>query len=1160
MRHPDAANYYPVLGRQHGSFNSSNGFGICLTHTHALVWPYTANNPSPETFTFNLPYPSRHTSDPLPLGSLVAASASSEDPGLVVVMPTTGKISYWESISSAATLDFLRQQRNGVEDVVPGMFSGEHVTQIVNAETAGFILVFNTGRLAYMNVRDGHGRPAISVQFLRSALGPASGGFLGSIRHALKPVIKGDIAAVRAGPPSKVGERTIIAATSKGKFQAWRIHRGGNHDGLSETDAREAIINAMRQVDPYIDGVAAESFEVVDFTFVPKGVEPKYMEMTRLSNAIEVDDESVQQLVLLVSFLGQRKTSYSLVEIVLSSGAAQIGMVRPVTSYATPVNKQALERPRLHLPKPALVAYIVFDRAVVVASVAQPPDTPESQLQEDSHVLPATFEDVIDLRNDDTLEIVGSGAEDPQGSAADGEGARSHRPKTKNPSVVLLVRGVGVVRVATTDVDRFASEKPPQVTAKSKLEQAVFFGIKDDNPLVFEGRRAPQFSSDEIGQAALQLSHEILSSRTPFITNLPLSLEHNLRTRTGYLDKLMSHLTALGVDLDRRVRWALLWNAEKMTTATQLWLQHEQFVAERADSRGSDKKSMISEIVEYIHEDEKKNPNRAIGEVDRVRHFFVNDVWRLEIFIAWAYEVIKYVYKDHLLDDRGITRLLYEAVEVNCRSLQHALAYRSQKLPFYGLAREDMADGILASGYDGLPEPWTSTYFITNNAKRLVELCCTWLDQYYPPQVKVAGAPDPGLIESVRENLPPLTDCYLVALQEHSRWAATREDAKEQQFGEKCAKSYMEDRYAKVYRLKDYGLWEEAIRVAAKHHSLDAMAEVMVEQVRTLREKAMNRDTIPSMANELRIVANGKERQIAEFFSTYGEPFAFSVYRILLRDEGIKAVLDFPGDTERYATRFLRTKPELAKISWINDVEKEKDVDHAAETLVSLGLTREQQLWNKKIELSLGKLALLAEQEQGDKNGGPLAGTASKSVFSRFEPKLPAANDESIEKIDRHLSIIKIQDTLYNWVFPTISMAVDESAELVLAMESHANKIPKKQKALTHVFEDGMARLLKHEALDAMTLIDMLTLISPNRDDSAVDEDRFFLALQVAEYGLAGDERVQAQRLIWRRCFIQDDWAKLNDTDLQDDRATAAALGDTATYRTVFALYANREL
>src|SRR6187402_653404 len=113
-----------IVGRQHGAVYSDSGYALTLTHSHAIVWPYAVNAPSPETFTFALPYPSKHISDPLPLGSLVSASASSAEPGLVVVIPTTGKVTYWESIASAATLDLIRQQRNGVELTIPGILSG----------------------------------------------------------------------------------------------------------------------------------------------------------------------------------------------------------------------------------------------------------------------------------------------------------------------------------------------------------------------------------------------------------------------------------------------------------------------------------------------------------------------------------------------------------------------------------------------------------------------------------------------------------------------------------------------------------------------------------------------------------------------------------------------------------------------------------------------------------------------------------------------------------------------------------------------------------------------------------------------------------------------------------------------------------------------------
>ncbi len=94
--------------------------------------------------------------------------------------------------------------------------------------------------------------------------------------------------------------------------------------------------------------------------------------------------------------------------------------------------------------------------------------------------------------------------------------------------------------------------------------------------------------------------------------------------------------------------------------------------------------------------------------------------------------------------------------------------------------------------------------------------------------------------------------------------------------------------------------------------------------------------------------------------------------------------------------------------------------------------------------------------------------------------------DESINKIDRHLAVIKIQDTVYTWVFPAVRTAVDETAELVLAMESYAGKVLRQRKGLFDLFQDAMSRLLKHEALDALSLIDLLTLIYYQSADPVV--------------------------------------------------------------------------
>ncbi|KAK3316710.1 Non-repetitive/WGA-negative nucleoporin C-terminal-domain-containing protein [Apodospora peruviana] len=1121
--------------RQHGAIYASNGYALSLTHTHAFVWPYTSTASSPETFTFALPYPSKHASDPLPLGSLVAPSASSDEPGLVIVMPVSGKISYWESISSAVTLDFLSKQRTGVEDSISGMFSGEHVIHIVNAESAGFVLVLTSGRLAYMTVRDGHGRPGISVQFLRNGLSNNVGGFFGSIRHALSASpLRGDIAAVRSGSGTKLGERIIVAATTKGKLLSWRVHRGGHHELLTDVDIKDQLAKEIQETDSEAIGLPQDSLEVHDFTFIPRGLDRKHVDSSRLSQALLRQDDSVQHLLLLTSFTSRRQSRYSLVELVISVEGVKIGMVRPLTSYSTPARTTTPIKPRIYLPRPALVAFVIFDRAVVIASMVQPPDSPESQLQEDSHIIPATFEDVIDFRDEDDVQIVGSGIEEPTGNNYTQDELRAHRPRTKNPAAVLLLQGAGTVRVAVSDIERFASDEPPKVTAKTKLEQAVFFGVKEANPLVFQGRRNLPFSNKEIADAAIELSNEIVSSKSPFLASLSASLEVNMKTRVSYLDALIAHLVALHVELDARSRWLLLYNAEKMTVATWIWEQHERFLAERPKG---DKKTLISETAVFINENQKTEPIAAIGEVDSVRHWFMHDVWRLDIFIAWGYQVIKTTWTEKLVNEAGLARLVWEAATVNNGALREAHRYRLSNARLYKIDPRQTAGG------NAIPEPWTATHLVANNVKRLLEFCHLFLDTYFLPS-DGQNSVDRKLLEQIRDLLPAFTRQYLTVLQEFSAWAAKSEDAQAQELGKTYRQHYLNDVYEKVLKLKDYDLWEQAIGLAQEYNALVTLADVVVQQILTLESDAGSPETTSSQAQEKLALADEKKQQMGRLMEKYHEKFAFRAYEVLLKNSGVQGVLDFQYDKGGYATKFLRTKPELAKISWINDVQREKDIDHAAETLLSLGLGREQQIWNKKIELSLGKLALMVEESEHSVNGD-ISSTHSDSE---------AKNGANLQKIDRELELIKIQDALYSMIFPTIREGVDAAAELELAMKEHGALIPKKQKALAQIFEDGMERLLKHEALQPFTLIDLLTLSYLDESHWDLIGDQFYLALRVAGFALKGEDRVNAERLIWRRCFIRDDWKRVNETNDKADDDQLATIGETRAYKTMFAV------
>lgn len=1117
-----------VAGRQRGAIYSDSGYALTLTHTHAIVWPYAVNIPSPETFAFELPQHSKHASDPLPIGTLVSASASSSDPGLVVVIPSSGKVIYWESISSAATLD-LRLQRNGVELTIQGMLSGETVIQILNAESAGFVLAFSSGRVAYMSVRDGQGRPAISVQFLRGSSGTISGGIFGSLRNALSSsAARGNIAAVRAGPQEKVGERSVVVATAKGKIQSWNMHRGGHTSLNAEAEGREAIVMAIKAAIPAMTDLLLESFEIHDFTYTPKSV---------AGSQITDQDENGSHLLLLTSLTDRHNSHYFLVEVVVQRAEMSIRNIKAIKSYTSPITPTATSKPRIYLPNPALVAYVVFDRAVVVLSMAKQPDSPDLQLRAESHIFPQSFEDVVDFREDLNVEIVGSGMEEPHGPSQGIEDAKSRRHKAKHPAVVLIVRGGGVVRIAATDITRLASIKAQQLTAKSKLEQAVFFGNMDQNPLSFAVRPELQFSSEEVGEAALELSLDILKSETPHIPSVPASINQNLEKRSAALRYLAEHLKASGIALDRVTRWKLLMNAERMRAAVLIWKRYDACVREKAAGQ---KRGLLAEVVDYIHEDYKTQPVPEAGELDRVRHWFIKDVWNLEIAVPWAYQVIKYTYQDGQKDHEFVMNIMSEADDLVIGALQGAFDFRTANLGLYGLQAEELEHGILKGGYDGLPGFWTSTIFITENLRKQTQLAGALVKEYWGKEPQ-EGHPSPAVVDKVRHEYSTLIDVAIRSNNERARWDFAQGSHQTQLEGEQIEvvqSSAQEDQLTLL--ATDFELADEAIELAEKHEILSTLAIVLEYEVESsrsrLRESSHNREEFEHWVDRLEYLRN----RLRHCFSKFGTKWATALFEYEISLGSMTELLDELPEEQEYLTAFLRSRPEYAKVAWINEVTREKNYVQASKIVLDLGLSREKDLWSKKIELSMGKLALLAGKSYSEANG----------II------IPDGGKTELSSVHDQLALIKLQDQTYEFVLPSIANAIDENAELQLALEAHGNKALKDQPTFISFLEQSMARLVKHEAMDALTLIDLLTLMGDEVDFRSV---QFYLALQATRYGLTRNEQLLTQRIIWRRCMVRDNWADINNTEQKDDQQVSEHLARTALYQTFMACLRNRK-
>lgn len=428
--------------------------------------------------------PYHHRDTPFPLGTLVSPSANSEEPGLVVVMPMSGRIAYWEAVGSAAA-EGLFAKRRGVEGRLQ-LGLGETVTAICSIEPAGFVLSLSSGQLAHLALRDAAGRPGITTTHLRES--GFMSGLLGALRSGNH---RRDVVAIRAGRIGRMGEREIVVATARGGFSKWYVQRGGNYETKPEADLRETMIRAVEQATPVALHRNREQFCVLDVAIT-----------SNTENDGTDQGEQDVDLFALVGYIGPDDVNslYVLLEIKLHQGGrGDVKAVHPINCFTTPIEASLHSRPRVYIPKPRNTAFVVFTRAVVILSNLRINDAGGRRritdgdldvdrqllMEEEEEERKAVFEDVVDFRGDVNVDIVGSGGEDilfetfrPEGSLGHIGEEIAHR-KIVNPGVVMIARGAGVLRIEAFDADEKKDKSqmiPREVMVKSKLEQAVFFG------------------------------------------------------------------------------------------------------------------------------------------------------------------------------------------------------------------------------------------------------------------------------------------------------------------------------------------------------------------------------------------------------------------------------------------------------------------------------------------------------------------------------------------------------------------------------------------------------------------------------------------------------------------------------------------------------------
>lgn len=1106
-----------------GALLSTAPYAVVFTPDQALVWAYNVNTSVPETFDVDLPRPTKYQHQAAPVGCLVTPLSSGDEPGLVVIQPATGKITYWESVVSAAASAALSNHRIGVEGSVP-LLSGETVTGLQAIDPAGYVIVLSTGRLAHLCLHDSQGKSAIHLQIVRGAADHANVGSLGSWFHTLTTkTFRRDIAAVRCAGSTERGQRQVVVATVKGDIQLWSFNRNKQYSLLIDVDAKNELIAASRPRASKASDWTEYDFSLLDVVCLPND--------ETSSQIIDKSRASASPAIrLLVLTLNQTNVSfiYHLLEIVVSDGRPEVIHSQGIKNYDSPIHHREYGLPRLLVPEPGHTAFIIFAQSVIILSreVVQvtPPDSQQLLVEATATKSDGRsyYEDVVDFRQDRSIRVVTAGAEDAARFDALASMAPTlDRRNPANPACVLLVEGVGLVRL-TANASLDESKKRPKVTPKSKMEQAVFYGKIADDILDMANRVPLWFKPEVIENAAVRISSEIMTSTSKYMS----SDQEPIEKRMAGLEVLSNNIREYYPSISPQGKWQILGSMEKlvaMKSITRILTTdaHDYLLEMLSDQFGID--SALSQ---------------AQGAEATAKQMLAN-VARMQDLACGPYAT--FVNLNMLRGHKSLEQTvlnIQHATECFLAIYEPVLEYRMEHHGLFNLVMPHPdTRSISPEQRPQVPELWTTSGMNLEGAIHLVELVSgivtqAWEDEQSTEELKALAAKLPRLITilcSLYEerivvprvlDLPPDKD----------EDPAVNPDA--------MAVDYARTRHELITSLGELNMLEKSYELAEQYRDGRSLAKLVLQEHAVIDHQARYSRHLPYASNKLiQTLAERTERYTERF----GEGFANCYFEQSVRFGFPKIFLDLPTYLEPYFDKYCLIEPRVLKLAGLRNMEKGR-WSVASQELLQSAHDEDEESWDRKILFSLAKLASLTVDQPTDQADPSSA-------------KVGAACDAQYE-------LQAIQDKLHRHMHPSIRTAIDHIESLNIALADFGQRFSKFDFTKQYL-RSCLAKLFAHKPLRPIELIETLTMIDQQRDyevTSGISGNQFWLALNalnLAKDRIGSRNVINAiERSIWRRCYGRDDWkaiTKSKATGLARDRV----IENTALFQTLKHGYAH---
>lgn len=533
----------PVLGdnRMDDAGTVLNGYAdnntkclLVIGEKAIIVWPYRSTDEVPISFEFPI-----GENNALPLALLTLPSGGATlDPGLVIINSTSGLVRFYESVQHAPALGLINSKLIEITVNIQAKL-GEYITLAENVEPAGIVVATSWKRVVLILLRDYKGAPHLSTIELVS---PSKASRLLSGIFGLKnnDEIGDEIVSVKSGKISNHGmAQEILVQDAKGLFRKFLFQSSANGSPYIHHTLQYRLSSYLENS---IDG------------FVPGAiVDVKFLDIWPLRSDSEVDDLYTALVCVHNSMHGVDEKNLLLVTLRINDSGVLLHGSHQLPNVGGSADSLA-SKPQLFIPKPGATAFVVVGNSVILTDV----NTTFLKLELSFEYYKPKWEDVVNFKP--SVQIIGLGFEDKAGA-------------TSNPSVILVTKGYGVLRVErfpTDSSDSVATEEDstdPVYLLKSHIQQAIYY----HESLAVDFDVGADYPVDVVTEATKSIVSEILDSSSPYLPPFFPSTRDSLIMRATLLRELIDFVKRNFPNAWFIVVPEIVQGLEKVEVSQSLW-------------------------------------------------------------------------------------------------------------------------------------------------------------------------------------------------------------------------------------------------------------------------------------------------------------------------------------------------------------------------------------------------------------------------------------------------------------------------------------------------------------------------------------------------------------------------------------------------------------